>query len=322
MKNDMLMAKTDEAGWINLAIGEPGCLQDTFGVYGFYAPLDLMPEQAYPPLAGTGVLLEQLKRLHPEGHIVVTAGAKQALLAAIHGCKSVDLLGEIDTVVHRKPYWPSHKTLSELSGCRFVASTAADHSCIRINTSPNNPDGSIDVSPCDIWDAAYAHSIYGFDVKDTPPHRVAVYSAAKLLGMSGDRVGWLVTNDEEIAQAAAAYVESTTSGVSIYSQRRVADVLWTIHNHPELSAEAYRAVQSRLTENAQALEDVIDSVVKSRGMFAWFRLSDRVRRQFATAKVRFLPGEACGVSGFARVNLGARDCFFDAAIERLRAFGA
>ena len=317
MKNDMLMAKADEPGWINLAIGEPGCLQDTFSLYGFYEPRNDVPAQAYPPLGGTPALLQELRELHPDHHIVVAAGAKQALLAAIHSCKPAQ--DSVPAIVHRKPYWPSHKTLAELSGCLFEASEYATALDIRINTSPNNPDGSLDPQQCDIWDAAYAHSLYGFDVRDTPPHKVAVYSAAKILGVSGDRVGWLITKDREIAAAAASYIESTTSGVSIYSQQRVADVLWRVRTHPKQAAEAYRGVRGRLAENALSLEDALDGpVMNARGMFAWFRLSSQIRTRFQEAKVRFVPGEACGVKGFARVNLGASDYLFDAAIERLR----
>lgn len=317
MKNDMLMAKTDEPGVINLAVGEPGCLQDTFGVYGFYGDGE-MPRQAYPPLAGTHTLLQELRLLHPgDDGIVVATGAKQALLAAIYAYRQI--LSPKDnplplTVIHRRPYWPSHKTLAELAGCRF-ATQGGD---IRINTSPNNPDGSIDHGPCDIWDAAYAHQMYGFRVEDTPPHETAVYSAAKLLGMSGDRVGWLVTGDPKIARIAAAYIESTTSGVSIYSQQRVAHTLRRLRENPASAAEAYRGVEARLRENMVALESALDMPIQGKGMFAWVKLTDLMVRHFAEAKVRYLPGEACGMPGRARINLGASDYLFDAAMQRLR----
>ena len=319
MKADMLMAKTDEPGVINLAVGEPGCLQDTFSLYGLYEGVGDIPKQAYPPLAGTRELLDELRQLHPKGDIVVAAGAKQALLAAIYAYRQTRASSNSAmTVVHRRPYWPSHKTLAELAGCDF-ASVGGSINEIRVNTSPNNPDGSIDHTPCDIWDAAYAHYVYGFDVEDTPPHETAVYSAAKLFGVSGDRVGWLVTSNSEVAKVAAAYVESTTSGVSIYSQQRVANVLWRIHDHPAVAEEAYRGVRARMKENALALEDVLDQLIfANRGMFAWIKIEDDLRRRFAAAKVRYLPGEACGKRGWARINLGASDYLFDAAMQKLR----
>lgn len=318
MKTDMLMAKTDEPGAINLAVGEPGCLQDAFSLYGLYEATTCMPKQAYPPLAATPLLLEELRQLHPRGEIVVAAGAKHALLAAIYAYRQIrSSRNSAMTVVHRAPYWPSHKTLAELVGCSFATTGGAVNE-IRVNTSPNNPDGSIDHTPCDIWDAAYAHEVYNFDAKDTPPHETAVYSAAKLFGMSGDRVGWLVTSNPEVAKIAAAYVESTTSGVSIYSQMRVADVLWRIHDHPKTAQAAYDDVRGRMKENALSLEDALDQVIFfNRGMFAWLKADEALRRRFAAAKVRYLPGEACGKPGWARVNLGASDYLFDAAVTKL-----
>lgn len=317
MKNDMLMAKTDEPGVINLAVGEPGLLQDTMSLYGFYRAIQ-SPPQGYPPLAGTPRLLGELRLIHPRGEIVVATGAKQALLAAIYAYRQTKGGGGNPmTVVHRRPYWPSHRTLAELAGCAWATDGDVSENEIRVNTTPNNPDGSIDNATCDIWDAAYAHRMYGWSVEDTPGHETAVYSAAKLLGVSGDRVGWLVTDNPEIARIAAAYIESTTSGVSIYSQEKVAQILERIREKPKDAEEAYDGVKGRMTENRLALESVLDRPVFGRGMFAWIKLTEPLSRRFGKARVRYLPGGACGSPGWARVNLGASDWLFDAAMQKL-----
>jgi hypothetical protein len=73
-----------------------------------------------------------------------------------------------------------------------------------------------------------------------------------------------------------------------------------------------------MRENALDLENVLDQVIFfNRGMFAWLKVDEALRRRFAAAKVRYLPGEACGKRGWARINLGASDFIFDAAIVKL-----
>src|SRR5262249_10876159 len=130
---------------------------------------------------------------------------------------------------------------------------------------------------CHVWDAAYAHGVYGWK-GIVPDHEVAVWSASKLFGLSGLRVGWLVTKDEDFAKDAARYVEATTSGVSVLPQHRVAKVLWYKREEPDEFEQGYMKARQTLLANAGLFNNLLGKYVRSVegtpnngvGMFAYF----------------------------------------------------
>lgn len=342
MDADMQMAKTDRPGWTNLAIGEPGALQWHLREWHKAAEeLSLgMPDQAYPNVGGDQGLIDlirtQIGRIMHEKpmYVVVTHGAKQAMAAAYAGYKvrnesARKTLGDfhwkpLKAVQHRTPYWPSHKTLAEAAGFEFIPEVTRNGEWdLVVNTTPNNPDGSVvsesslldaamGDSLCHIWDAAYAHPVYGFKRDDIPLHRTSVWSAAKLYGMSGDRIGWLVTNDELVAQGAAAHVEATTSGVSIYSQKRLADFMSYAMGPGRHDVDmAYARVREEILENALKAIEIIGPHCQipptfERGMFLWFKPQPFLVNALNDAKIQVLDGAGCGMPSWVRMNIGAR----------------
>jgi histidinol-phosphate/aromatic aminotransferase/cobyric acid decarboxylase-like protein len=126
------------------------------------------------------------------------------------------------------PYWPSYPTLARHTRQEFttidnVPGSWHPQSVTRVITSPNNPDGAESVGECEIWDAAYFHWVYG--AKAVPVHAVSVWSAAKLFGVSGLRIGCVTTDDADLAEKMRQYIETTTSGVSNEAQTRLAGIL-------------------------------------------------------------------------------------------------
>lgn len=330
MDNDMLMAKATPPGWINLAVGEPGVLQDLFTVH-FQHGLRLRtePYQAYPEPGGLSHLRDELRRYtnqenpYQTPHIVVTNGAKQALLAAYYAYRK---LKNLTAFSHRRPAWPSHRTLAELAGYTHFFSFHPDtvdaklreHTLI-VNTSPNNPDGSIDKTECDIFDAAYAHAMYGFDwATDVPKHETSVHSAAKLFGLSGDRIGWLATSNPEIARLASEYVEATTSGVALAVQHRLFSFMTTVRDDRLTARKAYNDVAAQMAAQRARLQEVLALSVQTQGMFAWFESSRALDVCLTQAKVVTLPGAACGMTGWRRLNIGASPFSYELAMERLQ----
>ena len=202
---------------------------------------------------------------------------------------------------------------------------------LQIRTGPNNPDGSLVKEKCDIWDAAYAHEVYGWD-RTVPDAGISIWSAAKLYGLSGLRIGWLATWDEEVARKAAHYVEITTSGVSLYSQWHLADVIAAeLQNNDEVK-ESYAEARAHLLQNSfiirGALEphcDVLDGVLKPMGprlgMFGWVKAKKPVLFGAALekSKVKFVTGEACGMyeHGWYRISAGHRLEYTKNAMDKL-----
>lgn len=324
MSHDMLMLRGDVTGGFNLAVGEPVFLQQALGDLSRYYLK--APDLRYPPFAGTSSLMEALDQFHngEYSHYVVTVGAKQALVASFHALKQLENTTRVYTSA---PYWPSYPTLvkaSEMQHQKVRSRPVAKD--IVVNTSPNNPDGAVSNRHCDIWDAAYAHPVYGWlrDPSDGPSHQVAVYSGAKLFGLSGLRIGWLATNKPELARLAGEYVEKATSGVSTHDQYALEGVL-RVANKGELHESFWKATQTLEANRSAFFEKIGDHVLVAKGfdagMFAWFKPEEPVlfAEALALSNVKVIPGNACGGDPyFYRMSLGHDSEYTRQALEALR----
>jgi aspartate/methionine/tyrosine aminotransferase len=199
-------------------------------------------------------------------------------------------------------------------------------------TSPNNPDGrtAAATDTCDVWDGAYAHSVYGWQkLSHTPNYVVAIGSAAKLLGLSGLRVGWLATKDKDLAQAARTYVELTTSGVSLASQQLVAQAM-TWHTSDWLAKREFELARRDMLANGDAFryyvspscDDVRGVPATGKGMFAYFKVKPDVDFEsvLKKARVALVSGEACGERelGWYRMNMGHNLKYTEAALIAIK----
>lgn len=327
--HDWQMAKSSEPGTVNLAVGEPYFLQHHLYNRSIFAD-ELgtglrFAEIAYPPFGGDPKLIELIKTHLAPGykHIVVTNGAKQGILAALYAAKEV--LGFM-AVYHPAPYWPSYPTLAKQIGLEFNSKTTPSASAMCI-TTPNNPDGNQafdSAATYYLWDAAYAHSVYGYRGV-APKHNVAVFSCAKILGTSGLRIGFVATNDDELAKSMAYYVEIATSGVSIASQLILSRLLEAKEGYPQEMDRLYNSARQCLVNNAESFEELIApfctkvSDLRS-GMFAWFQPADLERFNMAIteSKIKLVTGEACGGSpDHFRMSLGLKASEFHQAMLEL-----
>jgi aspartate/methionine/tyrosine aminotransferase len=339
MSFDLQMARGSADGEFNLAIGEPFFLQQ---ILLPAVKLDEHPQPlTYPQVGGEDQLKEQLHRLYPQyQYVVVTNGCKQAIEAAFYAFRKVEMR---DRVFHHTPYWPSYPTLAANRGLQFNTVSHREMT-IFVATSPNNPDGTeLPANPLwkkyrygigpvwDLWDAAYAHPMYGY--QGVPPeHRVAVFSAAKLLGLSGLRVGWLCTNDQKLAEKAAYFVEITTSGVSVSSQVTVAAYLRAFSDPNQMMKLTDLGFEARaaLMTNGDLFYSNIGHLVSGtrgvpasgQGMFAWFKarnpeVFDRALKQ---AKVKVVTGDACGEKepGWYRMSMGQMPEYTEQALRAVR----
>ncbi len=282
--------------------------------------MDHLNHFEYPHLGGQSELIETVKRYHNNDykHVVVANGAKQALAALFYAYKQEGYL----TVWHETPFWPTYKALADLSGLQFVP-----WSNLTVATSPNNPCGRESTIECDIADCAYASPVYGHSI--TPKHEVSVWSAAKLFGVAGLRVGWLCTNNEKLARTAANYIEKTTSGVNVNAQLHVDGILKFVIANPSHVATAYNRARQILLENGKMflhylgnyIDDCQGLPVSGKGGFAWFKVNDlkRFNDALATSNVKMLPGAACGGdSDYFRCTLMYNSDHTGEALEALR----
>lgn len=335
MNEDMQLVRTHEEGGFNLAVGEPFFLEDHLAFAQAVCP---EPPFYYPQSRGEPELLRELERRHQGLHVVVANGGKQAISAAL--AAYAEVYGAT-SATHSVPYWVSYPVLARREFPTFGLNpdekqqgTVASYfdtptAPVRITTSPNNPDGV--ESPdkdCDIFDAAYASPVYGFT---TPPRHwtVAIYSASKMLGLSGLRVGWAVTTDARLAASMATFVERFTSGVCVTAQRHVAAVLAHLRRHDDHAY--FDAARRDLLANGKTFMDLLGDRMLTvqgvpttgKGMFAWFQVPAADQESFkaalVTAKVRLVTGEACGATepGWWRMSMGQRPNVTQEALEAL-----
>lgn len=333
--HDMQMARGVVDGY-NLAIGEPVFLQECLTVSKV---LSIPPMHVpYPSPKGHPALLDKVQAMYPGKHIVVANGAKQALASAMY---ALDKCYSKNTVVHEKPYWPSFPTIAMNAGCCFYSwGHDRKHETI-IQTWPNNPNG---MAPgvkagedIDIWDAVYATALYGYDheVHGIPECKIMIESMSKCLGLSGLRLGWVVTEDPDLARYASQYVEITTSGVCVIAQEigaKMIPLVQSAQTFDELE-RARRVLIANGELFTQHLLPYVDDYqgvpLNGTGMFAWFSVKKQFRELFhhglKEAKVHLVSGDACGMTndyldshpGWYRMSMGQPTAYIDEALTKL-----
>jgi len=191
------------------------------------------------------------KLVAPE-NVLITNGAKQSLFNLIYS-----ILNPLDEVIVLAPYWVSYPAIIKMCQGVPVIVTPEDGTftprfeeierAVTSNTraiivnSPNNPSGVIYPSEligklvdlcekngifliCDdiyhklTFDGNVAEPAYQFtkrDIEDS--HIVVVNGVAKLYGMTGFRIGWVVA-PQSLVRVMTNVTAQTTSGVSPVSQ--------------------------------------------------------------------------------------------------------
>ncbi len=195
---------------------------------------------------------ENYNRLVAPENVIVTNGAKQSLFNIFYS-----ILNPQDEVIVIAPYWVSYPEIIKMCMARPVIVTPEDgtftprfediekavtsYTRAIIVNSPNNPSGAIYppelieklVAFCErkgiylVCDDIY-HKLT-FDRKEAVPatrftqkdmedsHIIIVNGVAKLYGMTGFRVGWVV-GPRELVRVMTNVTAQTTSGVSPVSQ--------------------------------------------------------------------------------------------------------
>jgi len=195
---------------------------------------------------------ESYDRLVAPENVLITNGAKQSLFNVIYS-----ILNPQDEVIVLAPYWVSYPAIIKMCMGKPVIVTPEDgtftprfedigkavtsYTRAIIVNSPNNPSGAIyppelieklvDLCEskgiyliCDdiyhklTFDGNVAPPAYQFtnrDIEDS--HVIVVNGVAKLYGMTGFRIGWVIA-PRQLVQVMTNVTAQTTSGVSPVSQ--------------------------------------------------------------------------------------------------------
>lgn len=214
-----------------------------------YTPVDGVPSLKKAIIRYTE---ENYDRLVAPENVLVTNGAKQSIFNILYS-----LLNVQDEVVILAPYWVSYPEIVKMCQARPVIVTPEDGTFIPrledieravtsytraiIVNSPNNPSGAIyppalieslvdfcerrglymicdDIYHKLTFDGKVAAPATRFTEKDADnTHLLIVNGVAKVYGMTGFRVGWVVA-PRDIVRVMANITAQTTSGVSPVSQ--------------------------------------------------------------------------------------------------------
>jgi aspartate/methionine/tyrosine aminotransferase len=316
---DVLLAKPTnlDPGTIDTSVGEAHVVREA--LYKVFAlgsyQLPYIPCMEYPLPTGYPFLTRLLedKYQHP---VVITNGAKQALSATFY---SLQRMGKKRLGFHR-PYWALIPPLVEMHGLKWLPTFAGGFGVDSwLVVSPNNPDGWMppfrddwkEITGPDvpvIHDAAYYTHTYL-----PPDHQLPVvgdaqiYSASKMLGLSGARIGWVVCPNHDFYQLITEYMETSTVGVSVLSQRMVYDLMTEMKEHPDKTQLFEQTAAQALRRNKELMLQVTSPVLQVPqnlpdvpGMFLFCKGDLSLLEQ---AKVNVIDGKHFGAPGYVRINL-------------------
>lgn len=331
---DMRLARMDLGpGWIDLGYGEPLIVQQKLRQF---VPCSALPPAAsftdscYQPAQGNKELVAFLEAKYG-AKVVVTNGAKQGISAVMYALKK---LGHTSCAIPI-PYWVSVPTLIQDAGLTWceVGAPAKGTKALMI-TSPNNPDGKeltkaqLEEVNADakregvtlIHDAVYYTPLYTSSEETTNIGDVQIYSFAKMWGLSGLRVGYVVVHNQTLLPLISEYVERTTSGVSTASQSIALAIETWFANNPSMRegfvSSCREAVAKSLAELSNLNSEVlIPEVSNPHSMFAWLKVGPKL--DSLNARVNILPGDMFGKPGYMRMNIAVDSDLIKTAVDRL-----
>ncbi len=325
-----------------------------------YAPTDGSPSLKKAILRYTE---ENYNRVATPQNIIVSDGAKQSLWNILFA-----ILNPQEEVIVLAPYWVSYPEMVRMVGGVPVIVTPEDGSFIPtfeeieravghytkaiIVNSPNNPSGVIypegliskivDLCEskgiymiCDdiyhklVFDGKVAEPAYKFTTKDIESSKViTVNGVAKLYGMTGFRIGWVVAN-RKMVEVMTNIQSQTTTCVSPVMQAAAEGALTGVQSNVEALRLMIQNHRDVLMQELRTFTDV--RCYKPEGTFYAmpdFRAycsSGAVKNSVDLAKfllkkalVVTVPGKEFGMEGHLRVSYAGTIKELTEGIERMK----
>ena len=320
-----------------------------------YVPIDGTPSLKKAVIRYTEANYDKL--VAPE-NVIITNGAKQSLFNIIYG-----ILNPQDEVIVLAPYWVSYPEIIKMCSGKPVIVTPQDGTFIPrfediqkavtsstraiIMNSPNNPSGMIYppelieelVGLCEgrgiflicddiyhklTFDGNKAYPAYHFTKKDVEnSHIIVVNGVAKLYGMTGFRIGWVVA-PRKLVRVMTNVTAQTTSGVSPVSQAAAEGALNGLQSVVEALRLHIQNNRDVLLQEFKTFNGI--RLIEPQGTF--YALPDI--RAFNSSSVevsRFLlqkamvvtvPGKEFGMEGHIRISFSGSVRDVTEGIERIK----
>jgi aspartate aminotransferase len=285
---------------------------------------------------------EHYKKLVLANNVIVSGGAKQALMVLLHA-----ILDPKEEVIFPAPYWVSYPEMVKLAGGVPVPVTAEDgtffptvkeitevvssYTKAIILNSPNNPSGAMYskdfvqemVEFCEkksiylIMDDIYNRLV--FDGKNAPicyefakqaieeSKLVVINGVSKMYAMTGFRIGWAIAS-KPIVEAMATIQSQQTSGASAPAQWAAVGALNGVQSSIESLRVTLENNRNVMMDRLRAFDGV--KVYQPEGTFycfpdfsAYMKDSQKLSN-FLLDKVRVVtvPGKEFGFEGHLRLS--------------------
>ncbi len=327
--SDILLAKPVlPEGWIDLSVGEATLIRESFLKYFklslSQASLEGLLE--YPPPNGTKELVSLLEEKY-QAPVIVTNGAKQSLGATFYALKK---RGRTRVDMH-SPWWALIPPLMSAHGIHHSHSGSDAKLCLL----PNNPDGHM-MSPEEIrtvvamckgqgipliHDAVYyTHSYLPESFPLDPFGDLQIFSASKMYGLSGLRLGYIVCHNKDYYRDLCEYMEMMTVGVSTAAQELLASIL----RQEKVVGKKFELESFSSLQKAKLLFKTINPEVvtvpsnfeETAGMFAWVKVKNKAA--LTAAKINVIDGAVFGDDRFIRMNLAVPEDVLQEVVDRLK----
>lgn len=292
-------------------------------------------------------------------NVIASNGAKQALMVALY-----TILEPKDEVIFPAPYWVSYPEMVKLAGGVPVPVTPEDGSfqprideiaeaigpytkAIILN-SPNNPSGVMYsetfiagvVELCEkknifllmddtynrlIFDGRTPTNAYTYARNHTTSSKLVVINCvSKMYAMTGFRIGWAVSDNEEVIKAMVNIQSQQTSGPSAPAQWAAVGALNGVQSSIQSLRTTLENNRNILVDRLRAFNGV--KVNKPDGTFytfpdfsAYMKDSQKLAR-FLLDKVRVVtvPGKEFGMEGHLRISFCGTIKDITEGVERIK----
>ncbi|UTI64467.1 aminotransferase class I/II-fold pyridoxal phosphate-dependent enzyme [Paraconexibacter antarcticus] len=313
----------------------------------------------YPPFSGLPALREAIAAryaadhgvtLDPETEVAVIPGTKTGIMLV-----TLAVAGGGDAVLLPDPGYPDYLSALALAGARHVplplraadgfqpdfAGLAAERPALVVLNYPSNPTAAAEHPGTFEAAAAYASErgavllndfAYGALAFDAPARSVLaapgarevaveLWSASKLYGMAGWRVGFVVGRADVVARV-QTLVDHTTAGVFAAVQHGLHAALTGPQDSVVAARDTYRRRRDGLVAALRgAGVGAADLAAPEGTFFAWWRLPAGLDAAtlLREHRVAVAPGEGFGAegAGWARLSLATDDATLAEGAARL-----
>lgn len=302
--------------------------------------------------------LENYNRLVEPKNIIVSSGAKQALMVALQA-----ILDPQDEVIYPAPYWVSYPEMIKLCGgipipvvpedgtftptMSDMEQKVSSYTKAIIINSPNNPSGAVYpetfiaeiVQFCEkkgiylIMDDIYQKLVYG-GVKVANPFDyisnfsessklIIINGVSKAYAMTGFRIGWGIANKSLIAVMSNIQGHQT-SGPSILLQKAAIGAITGVQSSTNALRTTLENNRKVLVERLKAFNGIHltppDGTFYAFADFSAYEKDSTKLSKFLLDKVKVLtmPGKEFGMDGYLRISFCGSIKEINEGIDRIK----